>query len=119
MNKVKLSILSATTLLVPIFAGAADGDLDGITNIAIGLETVVSTILPIAFALILVAFFWGLAKYVLSAGDEEKKSEGRNLMIYGVAALFIAASIWGIISFIGTNLGITDTAVLNPTAGVI
>ena len=49
----------------------------------------------------LLAFFWGLAKYIFHSNDEEKKAEGKNIMIWGIVALFVMASVWGIVKFIG------------------
>ena len=54
-------------------------------------------------------FFWGLAKYIRSgAGSEKAAEEGKRVMIWGVAALFIAGSIWGIITFIRSELNIPN-----------
>ncbi len=69
--------------------------------------------------LALIFFFWGLAKYILSAGDEEKKTEGRNIMIYGVIALFVMVSVWGLTTLLGNTFGVTgggapDSAPLIP-----
>ncbi len=61
-------------------------------------------LIPLAFALCLLYFFWGVAKYLKSEG--EGKGEGRKVMIWGVVALFIAVSIWGIIAFIQSELTI-------------
>lgn len=55
---------------------------------------------PIVVALALLYFFWGLAQYILNAGDENKKKEGREIMIWGIVALFVMVSIWGIINVI-------------------
>lgn len=41
-----------------------------------------------------VAFFWGLFQFVF---NEEKKEEGKSLMMWGIIALFIMLSFWGII----------------------
>ena len=63
-------------------------------------------LIPLAFALCLLYFFWGVAKYIKSEG--EGKGEGRGIMIWGIVALFIAFSIWGIIAFIRSELGLTN-----------
>ncbi len=61
-------------------------------------------VLLISFAV--VAFFWGLTKYIASGADEEKRSEARNLITYGVVGLFVMISIWGLVYFVGDTLGI-------------
>jgi hypothetical protein len=53
-------------------------------------------------------FFWGLAQYILNSGDPTAQAEGRNKMIWGIVALFVMAAIWGLVKFLGDNLGITQ-----------
>ena len=65
-------------------------------------------LIPIVFALALLYFFWGLATYILSSGDPEKKEEGRNKMVWGIVALFVMASIWGLVNFLQDALDIDE-----------
>ena len=65
-----------------------------------------NALLPIAFSLCLLYFFWGIAKYIRNAGDEKAIEQGKETMIWGVIALFVVFSIWGIIRFIGGEFGI-------------
>ncbi len=67
----------------------------------------VSLALPVVAGLALLAFFWGLAKYIFSSADETKKAEGKNVMIYGIIALFVMVAVWGIVAFISSSLGIS------------
>ncbi len=70
-------------------------------------------LIPICFSLALLYFFWGVAKYIRADASSEKAAEeGRRVMIWGVVALFIATSIWGIVSFIKEELTIPDVS--NP-----
>lgn len=72
-------------------------------------DIVRDTLIPIAFFLCLLYFFWGLAKYVgIKAGSETAAEEGKRMMIWGVVALFIVTSIWGIITFIRGELNIPN-----------
>jgi len=68
--------------------------------------------LPIVVAIGLLAFFWGLVKFIF--GGEEAKKEGTHLMIWGLVALFVMVSVWGLVRFIGNSLGIGqgDTVVV-------
>lgn len=82
----------------------------GITGIIDALFSLVKDILiPLAFALCLFYFFWGVAKYIRTgAGGDKTAEEGKKVMLYGFIGLFVAFSIWGIISFIQSELGIPD-----------
>ena len=83
----------------------------GLKGLITSMQGIVTDILiPMAFGLCLLYFFWGLAKYIgVSAGSEEAAKEGKRVMVWGVVALFIVSSIWGIITFIRTELNIPDT----------
>lgn len=66
-------------------------------SIGFKIQDILNLVVPIIMTLALIYFFIGLGKYILSAGDEEKKGEGRNIMIYGVIALFVMAAVWGLV----------------------
>lgn len=74
---------------------------------------------PIVVALALLYFFWGLANYILNANNEEKKKEGRTIMIWGILALFIMVSVWGIINVVRDtfDLNATSNQILVPGVG--
>ncbi len=70
-------------------------------------EIVKNILIPLAFALCLFYFFWGVAKYIRTgAVSENAAKEGKRVMGWGIVGLFVAFSIWGIISFIQAELGI-------------
>ena len=99
----KKFVLAASFALLPAVAFAQLGNVE---NIVDSIGRLVSAATPIVVGLALLAFFWGLAKYIFAAGDEEKKSEGKNIMIWGVIALFVMISVWGIVRFIADAIGI-------------
>ncbi|MEK9185901.1 MAG: hypothetical protein AAB863_03945 [Patescibacteria group bacterium] len=81
--------------------------LIGLIDSSYGIIT--SILIPAAFGLCLLYFFWGVAKYIgVSAGSEEAAKEGKRVMVWGVVALFVVSSIWGIIAFIRTELNIPE-----------
>lgn len=57
------------------------------------------------FAALLV-FTYGLVKFIAKAGDEGEVKKGRGIMTWGLLAMFVMFSVWGIIEFIGSELGI-------------
>ena len=75
-------------------------------------KLVVATI-PIVFGLALLFFFWGMANYILKSGQE--KDDGKKIMVWGVVALFVMSSIWGLTKFLGESLGL-DSRVTDPKA---
>jgi hypothetical protein len=70
-------------------------------------------LIPLLIAMALVAFFWGLVRYVWGGGEEGHK-EGRNIMIAGITALFVMVSVWGIIRLVQNTLGVGSGGSLPP-----
>ncbi len=78
------------------------------------IGAIVDALIPIAFAAALLFFFWGLAKYLL--GDATEHEKGRNLMIWGVIALAVMASVWGIATVLRNTFGIgAETSATVPS----
>lgn len=60
----------------------------------------ITTAMPVVAGIALAVFFWGLAKFILNAGDEGGREEGKEVMKWGIVALFVMISIWGIVIFL-------------------
>lgn len=105
----KLSLIGATLLLpVLTFAQATTGRLSVIENMAGSVRTIVQILIPVAFGLGILAFFWGLVKYLF--GSDHDKDQAKKTMLWGVIAIFVMASIWGLVRFIGTTFGVDPNA---------
>ncbi|MEK7606134.1 MAG: hypothetical protein AAB458_00865 [Patescibacteria group bacterium] len=89
------------SLIVPSLAFAAPANLTELINDAIGL---INPLIVLASALAVLAFVWGIVKYIASAGDGKAKDDGRKIMVYGIIGLFVLFSFWGIVQFIKTDI---------------
>ncbi len=56
-----------------------------------------STLVPLLFATAIVAFLYGVQKYITAGASEDKVKEGRNMMIYGIIGLAVMFSVWGLV----------------------
>ncbi len=66
-------------------------------------------LVPLVASLALLAFFWGLAKFVYNvSGDEKAVADGKNLMKWGLVALFVMVAVWGILRFFYGEIGFTQ-----------
>lgn len=74
-------------------------------------------LIPIVFSLALLLFFWGVVKYIWSEG--QGKAQGKQIMVWGVVALFVMTSIWGIVRFLQVDIlgGTSPSSVPIPTIG--
>jgi len=80
-----------------------------LTNLNSLLEAfgrLINTALPIVIALGLLFFFYGLALFIFKSGDPEEQKKGRSIMIWGVVALFVMVSVWGLVRFLNTAFGV-------------
>ena len=100
------------TLLVPFIALAQFENAIGnaaatpLGKIFLILGGLVAIATPVVVALALFAFFWGLAMYIFNTGSEEGRKKGIQIMIWGIIALFVMVSIWGIIEVLNVTFDI-------------
>ncbi|OGG52000.1 hypothetical protein A3C18_04170 [Candidatus Kaiserbacteria bacterium RIFCSPHIGHO2_02_FULL_54_11b] len=94
-------------LALPAFASAATL-LDTLALFNTFLNALIGLFITVA----IVVFFWGLIKYLMVAGEE--KSEGLQIMFYGVIAIFVMVSIWGIIRLLQSTFKVTSTDPVIP-----
>lgn len=102
----KKFIISALTLAPAV---ALAQNLSGLDSAVRAIGRIIDTAIPIVFGILVIAFFWGLVRFVMAAGDETARKGGKDLMIYSIIALFVAASIWGIVRWIGNIVGVDST----------
>ncbi|PIQ66255.1 MAG: hypothetical protein COV96_02460 [Candidatus Zambryskibacteria bacterium CG11_big_fil_rev_8_21_14_0_20_42_18] len=109
-----LNVSIIVLLLLPTVAFAA---LTGVKDLITSIQGLINPLLSLAVGLALVAFFWGLAKFIFRLGGDEKAVEdGKRIMKWGLIALFVMVSVWGIIELIqqdllGLNSGSTSSGV--------
>ena len=106
----KKAILVSLSFVAPIIASAQA--LTNIIALVNQFGVIVRTLGPIIFGLAIVFFFWGVAKYILAAGDAKGAAEGRSIMIYGVIAIAVMASVYGLVFFLQTTFGISSTSTI-------
>ena len=101
--------LAGSLALLPALASAASlFDTLAVAN------TFLNALVGLFITLAIVVFFWGLVKYIWSVGGSEDKSEGLQIMMYGVIAIFVMVSIWGIIRLLQNTFGVQSTDPIIP-----
>ncbi len=85
--------------LIPSVALAAPAitNFKSLIGVLVGLLNVV---IPIIIALALLAFFWGVFLFVRNSDGGDEKGEGRRIMIWGIIALFVMVSFFGIVRIV-------------------
>lgn len=99
-------IISIVSLFM--FPIVAFGDVTDANTLFALIETILGYILPILISIAVIWFIYNVFAYVI-AGDEEKKKEAKNNMIWGIVALFVMTSVWGFVNILGGTLGLKTT----------
>ncbi|NCN08187.1 hypothetical protein GW944_01270 [Candidatus Parcubacteria bacterium] len=108
----KYHILFFIAISIPTIAFAA---VSTFLDLILATTSLINTLIPVAFVFALLFFMWGITKFIFKAGDESAKTEGKNIMIWGVIALFVISSIWGIVKFIQFSIfGNTGVDIILP-----
>jgi hypothetical protein len=67
-----------------------------------------TSVIPLLFVLAVASFIWGVVQYVINTEEEGKRAKGRDFMIWGIIALSVMVSIWGIVSIFRNTFGIEN-----------
>jgi hypothetical protein len=65
------------------------------------------SVIPLVFAIAIVTFIWGAVKFFIIGADEEaKRAQGKQFMIWGIIALAVMISVWGLVKILGETVNI-------------
>lgn len=111
-------VILATLAFAPAFVFAQQ--LGNLETLVSSIGRLVGLALPIVVGIALLAFFWGLVKYIFAQGNEESKVDAKKIMLWGLIALFVMVAVWGIVRFVGDALGIDqgDTIIVPDVPGL-
>lgn len=107
-------VLMFAVFVAPSFVGAQNPTVPSCFTIAdpntfnvllCRIATVLNNVIPILITLAVIYFIWGVIHYAI-ARDESAKTEGRGAMIWGLVALMVIVSVWGLVNFIKNFVGI-------------
>jgi len=69
-------------------------------------NNILKSVLPIIIAIAVIYFVYNAFNYMIAA-DEERKGEAKSKMIYGIVALFVMVSVWGLVEILSGTFGFT------------
>src|SRR5690606_30841410 len=94
---------------------AQSGGDEGVKKLIGMVGGIVQALIPIVIGLGVLVFLWGVLKYVLNSSDAGK-AEGRTFMLWGIIALFVMVSVWGLVNILRDSLELNPNT---PTAPAI
>lgn len=72
-------------------------------------------LIPFLFAIAIVFIMWNLFRFfILKGATEEGQDQGKRLIIWGVAALVVMVSMWGIVKMGVQAFGVSRSSVPCP-----
>lgn len=81
-------------------------------------RVIINPLIIFIFALSLVYFLYGLAKYLLNPENEEVRSSSKQHMLWGVIGLFVMTAVFGILNIIlGSLNSLGDTKIKIDNTG--
>ena len=67
---------------------------------------IINPVIGLMFVLAFLVFLWGVFTFITNTDDETNKKKGKNNLIYGVLGMAIMVSVFGIIKFIKSSIGL-------------
>lgn len=68
--------------------------------------TLIKSIIPFLMTLATAAFIWGVIQYFLNPDNEEKRKKGKGFIVWGLIALFVMVSVWGLVGVFSDTFGV-------------
>src|SRR3990167_6635323 len=103
------SFLAIASVALPALASAQT-----IINTLGFISTILNGLIGLFITLAIVVFFWGLVKYLWSMSNEDAH-EGLKIMFWGIIAIFVMVSIWGLIALLQRSFRV-DSGRVSPPA---
>lgn len=111
MKKILISISPLVILSALFFpaAGYAQGACTNLSNVtdfqcfvsfALGI---INSLIFLVIGIAVLLFIVGLLKYILAGGDEAKLKEARSYIIFGIIAIFVMTSVWGLVTLLNNT----------------
>ncbi|MES2135014.1 MAG: hypothetical protein V4449_02110 [Patescibacteria group bacterium] len=100
--------IATVVAFAPLAVFAADAQ-----NALSKIGALITQATPIVVALALLAFFWGLVTYIFGSSNDDKRKKGIHIMIWGIIALFVMLSVFGIIRALQSTLELDTSGSIN------
>ncbi len=105
-NLFKIGALAAA--VVPGIASAQS--IGGVLGLLAQASDLINRLIPFVIALTVLIFLWGIFKFVIAGGDGEARKEAQGYIIWGIIALFVMVSVWGLVNILVRSVNLDNTA---------
>lgn len=98
MKKLKKFAITAAAYFLPLAVFAQNTANDNLVDLFNQINTVINAIIPFLVGLAVLIIIWGVFNYIAGAGDEEKRAQAKQYIVWGVVGVFIMLSVWGLVN---------------------
>jgi len=109
MNRYLKFLLVGLIIFIPSFVLAQSGGFQSIIRI---LMDMVRQLSILAMGVATLVFFWGLVKFILNTGSGSEAEQAKGIMFWGIIALFVMFSVWGLVRLIQNTFQIRQGGAL-------
>ena len=102
---------AASSILAPLVALAASPPADFKNLVKLIIDSIITPLIALIFALAFLGFLWGAAQFVMKADEPTARTKGKDKMLYGLIALAVMFSAWGLVKILTGTFGL-DTLVI-------
>ena len=78
----------------------------GLNTLVGTLIGLINTIIPVLVGIAMLIFFFGLGRYVYESSDAHGHTQGKELIVWGLIAMFVLVSVWGILAVVRSSLNL-------------
>lgn len=86
------------------------------TFVSNATKEIINPIIQLLFVLAFALFFYGVTVYLVNPEAEEKRTQGKQHMLWGLIGLTIMFSVWAILNILINTFGITG---IDPQSGTV
>ena len=99
-----LSAFLPTSVAFAQFTGFVKEPLITISQTLARFESIINLTIIFIVGLAVFMIIYGIFGFVTHPADEEARAQGRSFIIWGIIAVFIMVSIWGIVNILLNSL---------------
>ena len=97
---------------MPFLAFAQQVNTNYLASMIGGAKNLLDQLVVFLIALAVVWFIWNVIKYTMSS-DEEAKGKAKSQMIWGIIAIAVIVSVWGLVGLLQNIFGVNTTGAGN------
>lgn len=104
IKNMKRILASIAVSAFPLLAFAQYNPGQGIGGLFGLAGSILKMALPLIISLAVVYFIWNVFRFVI-VENEEDKSKAKGQMIWGIVAIFVMVSVWGLVGILQSTFG--------------